>query len=296
MNWSCYLHENNYCVVVVKLNGKGLSLHMHFSCRYVLSSVCVDEMDADWLLYNNVVSPVVFISFAATLLCNFICGPILMKLVAPKRAFGKKEAYMHSLLASTIHAIIACTNATIILIQGDLSKSRTFAINTASVTSLHVTMGYVLADCLACLIDPYLRSTYSNLIHHFAMISGILLCLYYELFVSFVIYRLLSEFSTPFVNWRALLHELGDKRSRWYTTAALGMSISFFLCRVLVIPWHEFSLFTALLSNETSTVPLILKAIMVLNSVPFDILNGFWFYKILKGAKKYLYHKKVSIK
>lgn len=263
---------------------------------YLVQALAHLEMDADWLLYNNVISPVVFISFAATLVCNFIIGPVLMRFIAPKRTFGQKEAYMHSFLASTIHAIVACANATIILIQGDLNKDRIFAINSASVVSLHFTMGYVLGDFLACLLDPYLRSTYSNLIHHLAMISGIFLCLYYELFVSFVVYRLLSELSTPFVNWRSFLQELGDKKSRWYTTAALGMLVSFFLCRVLVIPWHEYTLFAALLSNEASTVPLILKTIMVLNSVPFDLLNSYWFYKILKGAAKYLFPQKVSIK
>lgn len=253
-------------------------------------------MITEWLYYKNVLSPVVFLSFVTTLLCCFILSPILMNLVAPMRTFGKKKVYMHTFLGSTIHAIVSCTNSVLVLSQGDLAKDKLFAVNSAGVTSLHITVGYILGDTLVCLMDPYLRRSYSTLLHHLAMITGVLLCLYHERFLFFVIYHLFSELSTPFVNWRGVLHELGDRNSWWYAMAALGMMISFFLCRVLVIPWHNYVLFAALLSTEASTVPLYLKMILVLNSVPFDFLNSFWFYKMFKGARKYFFHIKVSTK
>lgn len=241
-------------------------------------------------------SPVVFISFVATLLCSHVLSPILMNFIAPKHRFGRKTIYMNSFLGSTVHAVVSCAAAIFTLAQGDLVRDKIFAVNSASVVSLHITMGYVLGDTLICLVDPYLRGAYSTLLHHLAMIAGILMCLHFQLFYFFVIYRLIAEFSTPFVNWRAILYEMGEKESRQYAVAALGMVISFFLCRVLVIPWHNYALFSTLLSAEASTVLLILKIYMVLNFILFDILNTFWFYKMLKGAYRFFVLRKLSTK
>jgi uncharacterized protein YqgC (DUF456 family) len=217
-----------------------------------------------------------------------------MKVIFPSHTFGKKNVYMNTLLASTLHAAVGCTSTVMILAEGDLWKNRIFGMNSAAVITLHITVGYVLGDTLVCFADPYLRKTYSVFLHHLAMISGILLSLYYELFLFFVMYHLISEFSTPFVNWRGFLHEFEGKKTRWYSAAAVGMLISFFLCRVVLIPWHNYILFVTLLSNEASTVPLVLKAIMVANSLPFDALNCLWFYRMIKGGKRYFFSKKVS--
>lgn len=249
-------------------------------------------MDTNWLHYNNVISPVVFLSFAATLLCSYALSPMLLNFIAPNKRFGPKAMFMHSYVTSTIHAAVSCVGAIVALAQGDLVKDKIFGVNSASVTALHISVGYSFGDTFVCLMDPYLRGVYSNLLHHVVMITGLLLCLYYELFLFFVICRLLSEFSTPFVNWRGLLHEIEDKQGQWYVVASISMMVTFFLCRVTVIPWHNYMLFAALVSTEASTAPLVLKVIMVLNSVPFDILNMFWFYKILRGGYKFFSHSK----
>lgn len=240
------------------------------------------------------VSPVVFLSFAATLLCSYTLSPWLLNFIAPSKKFGEKTVYLHTLFSSTIHAIISCTSTAFLLAQGDLVKDKIFAVNSTGVTILHITVGYVFGDTFICLMDRYLRGVYSNFLHHVAMIAGILFCLHYGIFLFFAHYRFLSEFSTPFVNWRAILYETGDKKSRQYAVVAISMTISFFLCRVMVIPWHNYILFAVLLSTEASSVPLILKVYTTVNYVTFDVLNVFWFYKILKGAYKFISHKKLN--
>lgn len=252
-----------------------------------------------WLLYNNFISPVVFISFAGIPLCCYVLSPILAKLTLRRdqiQRFGQKATYLHSHLGSTIHAVIAFICASIILARGDLAKDKVYAVSTSGVLTAHVTAGYVLGDTSICLIDPYLRTVYSTLFHHLAMIFGLFMSLYHRLFLYFVVYRLLAEFSTPFVNWRAVLYETGNKKSMWYSVASWGMLVSFFLCRVMVIPWHTYALLTVLQSPEAATVPLSLKAIMLLNFPLFDLLNIFWFYKMLKGAYKLFFRNKSSVK
>lgn len=251
-------------------------------------------MDTNWLYYNNVISPIVFLSFAATLLCSYVLSPTILNVIAPNQKFGRKAMYVHTYITSTIHAVVTCMAALIALAQGDLGKDRTFGVNSAGVTALHVTVGYTLGDTLIILMDPYLRSIYSSLLHHVAMIAGLLLCLYYELFLFFVICRVLSEFSTPFVNLRGVLSEIGNKKGQLYVAASILMMVTFFLCRVVVIPLHTYALFAVLVSTEASTVSMSLKMTMVLNTVTFDILNMFWFYKILRGGYKFFFHGKPS--
>lgn len=248
-----------------------------------------NTMDTNWL--SSLTSPVVFLSFAATLICNYILSPRLLNFVAPHHDFGQKTVNMQSLFSSTIHAIISSAGTVLLLLQGDLVEDKVFGVNSTGVILLHVTVGYAFGDIFVCVMDPYLRGVVSNFLHHFATIAGILFTLHNGMFLFFTHYRFFSEFSTPFVNWRALLHEKGNKNSRQYALAAISMTISFFLCRVVVIPWHSYVMFASLLSAEASSVPLILKVYTLVNYVTFDILNVFWFYKILKGGYNF-YSKK----
>ena len=72
------------------------------------------------------------------------------------------------------------------------------------------------------------------------------------------------------------------------------MSVSFFLCRVVVIPWHNYVLTSAVLGG--AAVPLVLKIYMEVNFVAFDVLNCFWFYKMLKGGYRLFFGKKRNTK
>lgn len=221
---------------------------------------------------------------------------MLASLLFPKNRIqdlGKKAIYIHTLLGSTVHSVVAVTYAFYVLSNGVLYEDKLYMVTRGSVNCCHITLGYVLADTLMCIMDPYLRSSYLILLHHLAMIAGILMGLYFELFHFFLVYRFISEMSTPFVNWRLVIYELGDKKGMSYTIASLGMMIVFFLCRVVVIPWHIYSLlFSILLSPEAVPVPMYLKVYMVVNYCVFDFLNSFWFYKMLKGANKVFFLKK----
>ena len=159
------------------------------------------------------ISLVLVASFGIILLCCYVISPFLANLVLPKdqQAFGRKTVYIHSYLGSTLHAIVAFSCAMYVLGKGELGKDKVYAYNSAGVISLHITAGYVLADTLIVLRDPYLSSIRSTLLHHAAMIAGIFMCLYYRLYLFFVVYRFVSEFSTPFVNWWSILHELGNR-------------------------------------------------------------------------------------
>jgi hypothetical protein len=47
-----------------------------------------------------------------------------------------------------------------------------------------------------------------------------------------------TEISTPFINARWHMHEVGWQGSRAYTVNGVLMVVFFFLCRVAALPWQ----------------------------------------------------------
>ena len=246
--------------------------------------------DPEWWKY--VLSPTVFISIALVLLCRFVLSPILASALIPEdklKKLGPKKALFHTYLGSLVHAVEAVIFAGyIIFVSGELGKDRIFSVTPSSLTAMHITLGFSLADLLICLLDPHLRNTYSFIIHHSCMVAGIFMGLYHQLYIYYIVYRLLGEFSTPFVDLRAVIYEVGDKNGKWYLFACTGMTFSFFLCRIIVIPWHDYLLFSDIFSTRASIVPWYLNLYMIVNYTAFDALNLFWFYKIAKAWFKFL--------
>ena len=76
----------------------------------------------------------------------------------------------------------------------------------------------------------------------------------------FVVYQLIAEYSTPFVNLRYILADLGEKKGSLHMFTGIGMLISFVLCRIIVIPWHWYVLFVTVVTEEAALiVPLFFR-------------------------------------
>ena len=242
--------------------------------------------DAGFL--NRVFTPAYFVAIGVTLGLNYVCSPVLFKSCVPvqKRKNLGPLGYLFSLLASTVHAVVSCTFAVYILTVGELGENRVFANSPLGYMAMQITLGYVTGDIFVCLADAQLRGMVSTLLHHLAMLLGIALGLYYNLFMFFIVYRFLAEFSTPWVNLRFFLSTFEQKNSKLYLFSSIAMLFSFFLSRIAVIPWHTYALHSALFSSDGLLVPAHLRLLMIVNFTSFDIINLFWFYKILRGAYK----------
>ena len=255
----------------------------------------VYQVDPLWL--SHIFSLPSFISFLVALVCCYVISPLLVSHLIPKAQLQqlprKKMQLMYTLLGSTVHAVVVTLFASYVLASGSLSRNRVFSYSPDGYAVLQITLGYATADFIICILDPYLRTMPSILAHHVGMIAGISMCFYHRLYMFFVVYRLLSEFSTPFVNMRLFVCEIGDKRSWWYVIASCGMIFSFFLCRILVIPWHTYGLIVSFISTAAN-IPTYLLAYMVLNFGTFDVLNVYWFYKMVKGGLKYYYQRSAT--
>ncbi len=236
-----------------------------------------------------------FVSFSLTLICGFIVSPVLGTLFIPAHKIekvGRKIGSLYSLLASSIHSVVTFSLAAYILLTSStLNSDRAHGLDDQVFVLFQIVLGYVTADLIFCLTDSYLRTEYATLVHHMAMVTGLSLCMYYKHFTFFVVYRGISEFSTPFVNLHMVLYEVGNKNGWMYYFSSIAMMVAFFVARVALIPWHTYALFVTLIEAGDS-VRTILKLVMIVNFVAFDILNVYWCFKIIRGGYKFICGKK----
>jgi hypothetical protein len=102
----------------------------------------------------------------------------------------------------------------------------------------------------------------------------------------FGLYRLLSEFSTIFVNIRWLLLTYNMKNSALYLINGGALIILFFTVRIIAIPPFWYFMYKASQSPHWPHLATYHKIICVGVSIPLDLLNVYWFYKVILIAVK----------
>lgn len=231
---------------------------------------------------------------ASLLIPYFVSPPFWSLLLPASKNPPKTNMYFHTMLTSTIHAIISTLLTSYLLWFGLIN--RVFSKSPLGFVAMQISLGYFVGDLIVCLRDPKLRADRGNMIHHIAGIVGLTLGLFYQgKFMFFVVYRLIAECSTPLVNLHHVLHNLNEKDGNLYLFNGIGMLIVFFLCRIIVIPWHWYEILKIVVTEEAALlVPLFFRVWLGGNYLVFDILNVYWCYKILRGALKLFKTRKKS--
>lgn len=176
----------------------------------------------------------------------------------------------------------------LIVILGADTNNYVFYNTYTGFVAIQIALGYFLGDAVVIFMSKELRSDIGSVLHHIGSIVGMFLDLYYEgAMMFFLCFRLVAEMSTPFVNMRWIFHELGVKKTaRRYLVASAGMSVSFFISRIVAAPFFWYKILVALADESAEVVPIHLRVWLVLNSALFDFLNIYWFMKIVKGGIK----------
>ena len=234
-------------------------------------------------------TPAFVISFLATLLSPYLLSRPLWRLLLPTRKIPPDtDMHFHTMLSSTVHAFVSFSFSIYILAFGLLGTNRIYSQLPLGFTVMQISLGYFVGDFVVCLLDPKLRSDIGSILHHLAGIVGLSLSLFMQgQAMFFVIYRLVAEGSTPFVNLRSILSTLGEKDKTLYVFAGISMLVTFVLCRIIVIPWHWYEVLATVMSEECARViPMFFRVWLGINYLAFDILNVYWCGKILRGAVK----------
>ena len=245
--------------------------------------------DQDTLSYF--LTPAFLISLSTALLSPYYVSPLFWRILLPaSKRPPTTNIHFHTMLSSTLHAVISSTLCAYILWYGLMGTNRIFSRLPLGFTTIQISLGYFVGDFIVCLLDPKLRSDKASMMHHVADIVGISLGLFQEgNGMFFVILLLLTECSTPFVNFRFILYYLGEKDKLLYTFAGMIMLIAFILFRIVVIPWHWYEILTTAMSEECALlIPLFFRVWLGFSYLVFDVINVYWCYKMIRGALKHL--------
>ena len=241
------------------------------------------------------ITPAFLITFLAALLIPYLVSPPFWTLLLPaSKNPPRSNMYFHTMLTSTIHAIVSTILTSYLMGFGLMGSNRVFSKSPLGFVTMQISLGYFIGDLIVCLLDPKLRANRGSMIHHIAGIVGLGLGLFYQgKFMFFIVYRLIAECSTPFVNLHYILHNQNEKGGTLYLFAGIGMLIMFVLCRIIVIPWHWYEILTVVMTEEAALlVPLFFRVWLGGNYLVFDILNIYWCFKIMRGALKLLKTKR----
>lgn len=240
------------------------------------------------------ITPVSVISFLFSPLTAYTLSPLLWSMILPaNKTPPRSNVYFHTLLGSTLHAFVVSLLTIYLMVYGLMGTNRVWSKSPLGFATMQISFGYFVGDFIVSLLDPKLRSDSGMLVHHVAGMVGIGLSLFYQgKFMFFVVYRLIAECSTPFVNLRYVLANFGQKNGSLYASVGISMLASFILCRIIVIPWHWYEYSTTIVTEEAAVVvPLFFRLWLGGNYLVFDVLNIYWCYKIVKGMIKFFTKK-----
>ncbi|CAH1272604.1 TMEM56 [Branchiostoma lanceolatum] len=103
----------------------------------------------------------------------------------------------------------------------------------------------------------------------------------------------MTELSSPFLNLRHILHNMGQKKSLLYKVNGVVLLVVFFLCRILTIPlW--LSLRKHLGTDELYGAGLAVKLGLFVLFPLLNLLNVFWFSKICRAVYRGLFQPKAN--
>ena len=165
--------------------------------------------------------------------------------------------------------------------------------------TLCIAIGYFIGDIVIRIILKDFPHTF----HHILSAVACILTLIFGCCMKLTLQRLISEMSTPFKNllW-AVKESQTPKNSPLLFFTAIGMTSSFYLCRIIIIPWLWYTFVKHLLiemdqGNANGYVtPLPINITAFCTSLSLDIFNVIWGYKVTRGMAKVFKdykHKKV---
>ncbi|XP_022795207.1 transmembrane protein 56-like isoform X2 [Stylophora pistillata] len=95
------------------------------------------------------------------------------------------------------------------------------------------------------------------------------------------------EISTPFVNQRWFFDAIGHPRSSSsFVINGYVMGASFFFCRILMMPIYYYKCYLVWGSDEQQQLGALINFYWISTCIVLDIINLYWFTKIVKGAMK----------
>lgn len=207
-------------------------------------------------------------------------------------------------ILSSFHATIATLlSLCLVYFDHDLYENKLLYSSFAISFTLNFSIGYLAFDMLIMLMH---RSEFEwfFVVHHIVSVVAFYCCSTAGVFPYIALCRLISEGSTPFLNNRWFLLTLNKKESKLYIYNGIVLIIVFALVRIVQIIPNWMIFFQLMNTPEWSSIELRYKLVCVGSCIPLDVLNLYWFSKIINiilkvivggnRKEKSLSHKKLN--
>uniref|UniRef100_A0A671S3J9 TLC domain-containing protein n=1 Tax=Sinocyclocheilus anshuiensis TaxID=1608454 RepID=A0A671S3J9_9TELE len=178
----------------------------------------------------------------------------------------------NSRAVSTVHALVVGLFCLYIYIFDEpIQKDPVWGDATLVKLNVAVTSGYLISDLQGYCVLFFVLLQSQGILPYFAN------------------FRLLSEFSTPFVNQRWFFYMLGyHKLSKPSLVNGVAMAFTFFLVRIAVIPGYYSHMYSVFGTDHFYRLPLGGRSAWVISSVSLDVMNIMWMRRIIRGCLKVL--------
>ncbi|XP_072500172.1 TLC domain-containing protein 4 [Notamacropus eugenii] len=198
----------------------------------------------------------------------------------------QKKIEWNSRIASTFHSLLVGSLCLYILFFDEATIADPLWGEPSLVqVNLAIVSGYLLSDILLILLYWKVIGDKFFIIHHSAALYAYYFVLTQGLLAYFGNFRLLAEFSNPFVNQRWFLEVLGyPKSSKANIINGILMTVVFFIVRIAVMfPFysHMFSVFG---TEGFYRLGLVAQSAWIGCCVVLDVMNVMWMIKISKGC------------
>ncbi|PVD23605.1 hypothetical protein C0Q70_16877 [Pomacea canaliculata] len=184
---------------------------------------------------------------------SFVFMLYLFKVLSPKISARVSERYnllsaeqqvdWNVRVVSTVHATLVSSMCAYSLIyDNEISEEPIWWDAPVVRTSCAIVVGYMAADLVVMTIHYKHIGEAFYFFHHGASMYAYYYVMTYGVLAYFANYRLIAEFSTPFVNQRWFLAVLGSsKSSPVFVGNGIAMAVTFFAVRIAVMPvyWHK---------------------------------------------------------
>jgi hypothetical protein len=198
-----------------------------------------------------------------------------------------KQAEFNSRTVSSLHALVTAGAALYVTMQ---EGSNLFVPRHTSPAydfwklTMAFSFGYSAFDMLLVLHEyATISQPLPTLLHHLSMLTAMGTIFVSDLFVGIGVLCFLFEFSTPLVNvfWTARFFSWSEQSK---IVSGLLMTLSFFLCRILVNPlivYHVLLRWKEAFEPETGFVPV--WCVAAGSTSVFLLLNVWWFSTMIRG-------------
>ncbi|XP_064626082.1 TLC domain-containing protein 4-A-like [Lineus longissimus] len=195
----------------------------------------------------------------------------------------------NSRVSSSVHAaMVSSLCVYILMFDYPIFQDKIWGDSPYVKANCAIVIGYMTADFVLILIYYKYIGEVFYIFHHLATIIPYLMVMVYGVFNYFANFRLIAEFSTPFINNRWFFDALGYPRtSIQYVSNGLAMSTVFFLARILSMPFFYYRIYEVY-GTERYVAIGWMHGFLIYPCIILDIINTFWFYKLALGCKKVL--------